>query len=305
MHVERVLASRAQVGEGAIWSAAEATLYWVDIVARELHRYDPAGGVDQIWTLPSEVGCCAPLDDGRVLVALEEGFTLFDPTGESTELLGCPGDMPAASRFNDGTVDPRGRFLAGTLPKAGAGAEPLGKLYVLDGRAQVRCLEQRDFLIQNGLAFGPDGRTLYVSDSGPAVQAVWRYSYDPDNGMCSERRLYFDMRSARGRPDGAAMDVDGCYWIAAVDGWSLLRLTPAGEVDRVIELPVQKPSKPAFGGADMRTLYVTSISAGLDLNDPVHAEAGNLFALDVGVEGMPVGPVDSGLLAAARGCPES
>ena len=293
MSIERVLCCRAQVGEGAIWSVAEAALYWVDITARELHRYDPAEGIDHCWQLTSEVGCCAPLDDGRVLLALEEGFTLFDPVNGCSELLGCPVDMPEASRFNDGTVDLRGRFLAGTLPKTGAGTEEQGKLYVLDGRSQVRCLEQRDFLIQNGLAFSPDGRVLYVSDSGPAVQAVWRYAYDPEGGVCSERRLHFDMRSARGRPDGAAMDVDGCYWIAAVDGWSLLRLTPTGEVDRVIELPVQKPSKPAFGGADMRTLFVTSISSGLDPNDPVHAEAGNLFALDVGVQGMEVGPADS------------
>lgn len=301
MGAERILSCRAQVGEGAIWSAAEAVLYWVDIIARELHRYDPAGGIDHSWMLPSEVGCCAPLDDGHVLLALEEGFTLFDPVSERMELLCCPADMPAASRFNDGTVDPRGRFVAGTLPKAGAGAEPMGKLYVLDGRSQVRCLERRDFLIQNGLAFSPDGDVLYVSDSGPAVQAIWRYVYDPHSGVCSERRLHFDMHAARGRPDGAAMDVDGCYWIAAVDGWSLLRLTPAGDIDRVVELPMQKPSKPAFGGADMRTLFVTSISAGLDLNDPVHAEAGNLFALDVGVQGLSVGPAVSGLFAAEPG----
>lgn len=295
MPVERVLSCRARVGEGAVWNPAECCLYWVDIPARELHRFDPLSGVDRCWAMPSEIGCCAVAADGRIAVALEEGFALFDSVSGQMQAPVRPADMPAGNRFNDGTVDPRGRFLAGTMPKAGSGGEPQGSLYAWDAvGGGPRRLEQ-GLLIQNGLAFSPDGQSLYLSDSAPAVQSIWRYAYDSDTGKCRDRRLFFDMHGERGRPDGAAMDVDECYWIAAVDGWSLLRLTPAGEVDRVVELPVQKPSKPAFGGTDMRTLFVTSISAGLDLDDPRHAEAGNLFAVeDVGVQGVAVAAVSVG-----------
>lgn len=287
--VERVLESRAALGEGAMWSARDTALYWVDITRCELHRLDPSSGADRRWIMPSQIGCCAPMDDGCVLVALESGFHAFDPVSGDLAFAGRPDEMPPGSRFNDGTVDPAGRFLAGTLPKAGPGAVPQGSLYVLEGAAPIRCLE-RDLMIQNGLAFGPDGHTLYLSDSGAAVRSVWRYDYDPDTGRCSHRRLHFDMHGTPGRPDGAAVDVDGGYWIAAVDGWALVRLTPAGRVDRVIDLPVQKPSKPAFGGPDRRTLFVTSISQGLNRADPRHREAGNLFAVEAGAQGVPVGP---------------
>jgi sugar lactone lactonase YvrE len=230
------------------------------------------------------------MDDGRVLLALENGFHTFDLESGDVAFAACPDDIPAENRFNDGTVDPAGRFIAGTMPKAGETGEPQGNLYALDGAEKVRCLE-RNLTIQNGLAFSPDGRTLYLSDSGSAVQSVWRYDYDPASGRCTNRRLHFDMHATRGRPDGAAVDADGGYWIAAVGGWALVRLTPAGQVDRTIELPIEKPTKPAFGGKDLRTLFVTSMSLELDHADPRHAEAGNLFAVDAGVQGLPVASV--------------
>lgn len=285
--VERVLASQAALGEAAIWCAPEAALYWVDIIACELHRFEPGNGTDRRWPMPSEIGCCAPMDDGRVLVALASGFHIFDPESAALTMLARPADMPADSRFNDGTVDPAGRLIAGTMPRAGPGQTAQGRLYALQGKARIDCLE-RGLRTQNGLAFSPDGRTLYLSDSEPSVQAIWRYDYDPVGARCSHRTLFFDMRRASGRPDGAAMDTDGCYWSAAIDGWALLRITPDGRIDREIELPVQKPTKPAFGGPDLDTLFVTSLRVGLDEANPQHAEAGNLFAVNAGVTGVPV-----------------
>ncbi len=290
--VERLLDCRADLGEGAIWSAREQVLYWVNITQGELHRLDPSSGRDQCWQLPTQVGCCAPMDDGRVIVALESGFHAFDPVTEALTPLGRPADMADHLRFNDGNVDPAGRFLAGTLPKAGPGAEPEGNLYVLDGPQAITCLE-RGLSIQNGLAFSPDGRTLYLADTGVDVQAVWTYDYDVDSGRCANRKLFVDMHSMPGRPDGASVDVDGAYWVAAADGWSVVRFTPAGKVDRVIEVPMQMPTKVAFGGSDLRTLFVTSMAAEVDSNDPQHREAGNLFALNPGVQGLPADEVSS------------
>ena len=140
----------------------------------------------------------------------------------------------------------------------------------------------------NGLAFSPDGRTMYLSDSHPSVRTIWALDYDPDNGVASNRRTFFDTQTLAGRPDGGAVDADGCYWMAGVGGWQLVRFTPGGIVDRIIDMPVEKPTKIAFGGARLDVMYVTSIGRGIArearLRQP---HAGGLFAVEAGVAGLP------------------
>lgn len=157
-----------------------------------------------------------------------------------------------------------------------------GKLYRYDGAGLSAPLVD-GLIVQNGLAWSPDGRTMYLSDSHPSSRLIWAFDYDPDSGTPSRRRVFADLNKHRGRPDGAAMDVDGCYWICANDAGCLLRFTPDGKLDRTIELPAKKPSMCAFGGADMKTMIVTSISLGAPQGDE---GAGRIWTLNPGVAGM-------------------
>jgi sugar lactone lactonase YvrE len=143
-------------------------------------------------------------------------------------------------------------------------------------------------IVQNGLAWSPDGKTMYLSDSHASSRLIWAFDYDINSGTPSRRRVFADLHAYRGRPDGAAMDVDGCYWSCANDAGCLLRFTPAGKLDRVIELPLRKPSMCAFGGDRLETMIVTSIS----LNGPADdAAAGLVLRLNPGVAGMPETPL--------------
>lgn len=283
-HIERVLDCRASIGEGAIWSVAEQALYWVDISRPTLNRFDPATGTNTSWEMPSAIGCFALCGDGTAVVALCEGFHHFHPDSGALRLLADPEPDKPGNRFNDGNVDSMGRFWAGTMPIAGPGETPEGSLYCLDLDGSTRRMDG-EFWVQNGLAFSPDGRTMYVSDSYAPVRTIWAFDYDLDSGVPSNRRVFFDTRNVAGRPDGAAMDVDGCYWMAGVSGGQLVRLTPQGKVDRIIEMPVEKPTRVAFGGPDLDIMYVTSIGQDAGPDQP---EAGNLFAVHAGVQGLPV-----------------
>jgi sugar lactone lactonase YvrE len=165
-----------------------------------------------------------------------------------------------------------------------AAAQAVGVLYALEG-ATLRPLAD-GLMVPNGLAFSPDGRTMYLSDSHPKVQQIWAYDYDIETGTPSNRRLFVDMNPLPGRPDGAAVDEDGCYWICGNDAGLVHRFTPAGKLDRSLELPVKKPAMCAFGGANLDTLYVTSIRPeGVDLAD--QPLAGGVFALSPGTRGLP------------------
>lgn len=289
--VDCVLDARATLGEGIVWDATAGRLWWVDIVAPALHRFDPATGRDERWDMPSAIGCVAPRAGGGAIVGLEAGWSAFDPEEGAITVLNADAPRGAGMRFNDGAVDPTGRFWAGTMPKAGpadaaAGQPARGDLFRLDRDAS--CHRVLDGLyIQNGLAFAPDGHTMYLSDSHPHVRTIWAFDYDPETGTPSNRRVFFDTRQVDGRPDGAAIDGDGCYWMAGVDGWQVVRITPAGVVDRIMPVPVQKPTCLAFGGPRLDTLYLTSMGAGLITpgTEDRQPQAGGLFAFVPGVPG--------------------
>ena len=289
--VDCVLEAGATLGEGIVWDAATDQLWWVDIAAPALHRFDPATGANETWAMPSAVGCVAPRAGGGAVVGLEEGWCTFDPQSGRTSILNAAAPGKAGMRFNDGCVDPIGRFWAGTMPKAGpadasAGEPGNGLLFRLepDGTSP-RVLDS--LYTQNGLAFSPDGTVMYLSDSHPAVRTIWAFDFHLESGTLSNRRVFFDTRQVAGRPDGAAMDADGCYWMAGIEGWQVIRITPAGKIDRIVEVPVEKPTCLAFGGARLDTLYLTCmgpalITKGTEERQP---QAGGLFALTPDVTG--------------------
>lgn len=289
--VDCVLEAGATLGEGIVWDTATRQLWWVDIAAPALHRFDPITGENESWAMPSAIGCVAPRAQGGAMVGLEEGWCAFDPATGTIEILNAEAPGIAGMRFNDGCVDPAGRFWAGIMPKAGpanaaAGEPGNGLLFRLDADGtSPRMLD--GLYIQNGLAFSPDGSVMYLSDSYPAVRTIWAFDFDLESGTPSNRRVFFDTRQVTGRPDGAAMDAEGCYWMAGIEGWQVVRITPAGTVDRIIEVPVEKPTCLAFGGPRLDTLYLTSmgpalITAGTDAKQP---QAGGVFAFNPGVSG--------------------
>lgn len=286
MNAELVLDARNAVGESPVWRASEQALYWVDIPERKLYRWQAAGGRVEQWTAPEMVGCMAPHADGGWLCAMETGLFHMRAGGRGALEGGRVAAVTHAQsnmRFNDGRCDRQGRFRAGTMYMDMAAALAAGVLYGYEG-GKLRPIVP-DLIVPNGLAFSPDGRTMYLSDSHPRVQQIWAFDYDIDTGTPSNRRLFVDMNPLPGRPDGAAIDEDGCYWICGNDAGRVHRFTPRGQLDRSLELPVKKPSMCAFGGPGLDTLYVTSIRPpGMDLAE--QPLAGGVFALHPGVRGL-------------------
>lgn len=248
------------LGESPLWHPQEQVLYWCDIPGRSLHRYDLRTQVHDHWGFDDEPACCAPMLGGGLLLGMRSGLWRFDTTtGERRRLAEPPYD-PAEQRFNDGKPDPRGRFWVGTLHER---REFRGALYRY-AQGELEPMVD-DVAVSNGLAWSPDARTMYWSDT--KRHAVYAFDFDLADGVLSNRRVFasFDERRPGedlsrygGRPDGAAVDVEGAYWVAMFEGARLLRLSPRGEVLREVKLPVQCATMPCFGGPDLRTLFVTT-----------------------------------------------
>jgi len=280
--------ARNGTGESPVWHAAEQALYWVDIPARKLCRWRLADSSFRQWTAPEMIACIAPMaGSGNWIGAAESGlFELSVGKGSALgfDLLAHVDHASAGMRFNDGRCDRQGRFLAGTMVMNMAIGANTGCIYSYQKNSKLRLLVD-DLITPNGMAFSPDGRTMYLSDSHPSVQSVWAFDYDTDTGTPSKRRLFVDMKALPGRPDGAAIDTDGCYWICGNDAGLVHRFTPDGKLDYSLSVPVKKPAMCAFGGAGLDVLFVTSIRPeGLDLSD--QPLAGGVFALRPGVVGM-------------------
>jgi len=290
---ELVLDARCATGESPVWHVAEQALYWVDIPARQLHRLDPATGAHAVWTGDEMLACIAPRADrpGQWIAGQESGLFAIAPRDDgtlaSTLLASAPHARPGM-RFNDGRCDRQGRFRAGTMCLDMAAGLDVGRVYRyrVDVNAEAALqLELDALIVPNGLAFSPDGTTMYLSDSHPEVQKIWAFDYDVDTGTPHDRRLFVDMKPLPGRPDGAAVDAEGCYWICGNDAGLVHRFTPDGWLDRSLSVPVKKPAMCAFGGPRLETLFVTSIRPGGDLSD--QPLAGGVFALHPGVAGLP------------------
>jgi sugar lactone lactonase YvrE len=216
---------------------------------------------------------------------MESGFVQLTPRAGGhldTQLLAGVEHPRPDMRMNDGRCDRQGRFWAGSMVLDMGANAAAGILYRYTGDGAAHA-QLDGFITLNGLAFSPDGRTMYVSDSHPLVQQIWAFDYDVDSGTPSNRRVFVDMHNHLGRPDGAAVDADGCYWICANDAGLIHRFTPEGRLDRSLSVPVKKPTMCAFGGSRLDTLFVTSIR---DDQGP-QSIAGGVFALNPGVTGLP------------------
>lgn len=289
MTAELILDARNATGESPVWSTTEQALYWVDIPAKRLHRWSPADGKEHSWQASQMLACIAQTGNGSWIAAMENGLFAITPHADGSldsRLLASVTHALPGMRFNDGRCDRQGRFWAGTMVMNMAAGAPVGAMYRYSAdQAEPLKAQLQGFIVPNGLAFSPDGNTLYLSDSHPDVQKVWAFDYDTDTGTPHNRRLFVDMSKHPGRPDGAAVDAEGCYWICGNDAGLIHRFTPQGKLDRSLAVPVKKPTMCAFGGADLDTLFVTSIRPAGDLAD--QPLAGGVFALRPGVKGLP------------------
>lgn len=272
-----VLDAKAELGEGPLWDVAEQRLYWVNIKQREIHRFDPRSGRDEVWQAPETVGSLALRETGGLVVALQSGFHFFDPVGGRFEVVAQPELERKENRFNDGKPDRQGRFWAGSMHDPEK--LPTGGLYRLG--ADRSCARLVDGIIcSNALCWSPDGRVMYYGDS--FARTVWAWDFDIATGEIANRRIFVRLDDADGYPDGATVDSEGGVWVACWEGWQVIRFDPAGKAERRVKLPVAKPTCPAFGGPDLDICYVTSAWIG----GPAQAHSGSLFAFAPGVTGV-------------------
>lgn len=273
------------LGECPMWSVAEGCLYWIDIEGRDVHRLDSSSGAVETVHLPGRPGSLAATETpGILLVAMEHELVWLDWKAGTTEPWIPVEDPRPRVRLNDGRTDPAGRFWVGSFDTDTSAGNHVGMLHRVGGDGSIATV-RREIGVSNGLAFSPDGRTMYFADS--PKNSVWAFDYDVDSGTATNERLFVDFTDLPGRPDGAAVDSLGCYWVAAVFGWAVIRVTPTGKIDRIVEVPVHKPTMPAFGGNSLDELFITSMSARLGPVPEPQEHAGKVLRLDVGVAGIP------------------
>ena len=280
------------LGESPVWHPDEQALWWCDIPGKALHRWHAASGQHQQWAFPSEPACCAPLLGGDWLLAMRDGLWRFHPANGQRTRLAEPPYESAHERFNDGKADALGRLWVGTIyeprepPCAALYRFSQGELTAMAG----------DITVSNGLAFSPDASTLYWSDT--KAHTVYAFDFDLGAGAITRRRVFAsfamktpgqDLATYGGRPDGAAVDMQGNYWAAMFEGQRLVQLAPDGRLLREVLLPVRCPTMPCFGGTDLRTLYVTTARENRPADElAAQPLAGCVLTLRVDVPGLPV-----------------
>ncbi len=284
MNPELVVQTRAEVGEGPIWDPTTSTLLWVDITGRAVHRFDPAAGRDTALDVGVDVGAVAVRASGGVVMAAADGFRALEPDG-SHRLLAAVGADDPTLRMNDGKCDRRGRFWAGTMAYDEAGPAGLGTLYRLDPDLSVHPM-LRGVSISNGIDWSPDDTRMYFIDS--RAQSVDVFDFDLDRGEISNRRVLVTFEPSVGLPDGMTVDADGDLWVAVWGGARVVRFAPDGTERGVVRFPVSQTSSCAFGGADLRDLYVTSAARGISAS--AEPTAGSLHRLRPGPQGQPPNP---------------
>jgi sugar lactone lactonase YvrE len=289
--VDLVVDAKAVLGEGPVWNVDEQRLYWVDIMKNQIHRTDPSSGRDEVRDFGEQVGCLGfrekKDDKGGLVAAMRSGFYHVD-FDKGTRAFICDPENKPGNRMNDGRCDPYGAFWAGSMMDPSDRKTRTGAIWRLapDGSAEMKV---DDIGISNGIAFDEERHYFYCADTYADVQTVWRFDHDPDTGAISNRRVFITTNDLPGRPDGACVDSDGCYWVALTNCWSIARFTPDGRLDRMIRTPVQKPTMCVFGGPDLSTLFITSMGFGYLPQAEGQPLAGGVFACRPGAQGVPEG----------------
>jgi len=283
-----LVACQNELGECPRWDPVSQQLYWIDILAPAIWSCDSAGGSSRVRSLDEQIGCFsfvapfAALPTVRFVAAMRSGIWLLNEAGEKLRQLAVNPEPVSRSRFNDGRCDAQGRLWAATLDHEKPNAR--AAVYSLSGQQLTSQFE--GVRTGNGIAFSPDAKWLYYSDTPRYL--IYRYAFDVETGTVGAGGVWkqFEEGAGRGRPDGAAVDSEGCYWSTLFDGSRVVRLSPAGELLAEYHLPVQWPTMCAFGGPDLKTLYVTSSRENRSADELARfPRSGDVFALSLEVAG--------------------
>jgi sugar lactone lactonase YvrE len=280
-HVHKV---GAQLGEGPVWVERDRALWFVDIKAKQLHRYDPAASSLRSIGMPDQPGFVVPVRGGGFMLGLKTGLHRFnEENGTVTAFSAVEPHLPG-NRLNDGTVGPDGALWFGSMDDDET--EASGSLYRMDASGRVEMLDE-GYFITNGQAFSPDGRTFYHTDTGRRV--IYAFDHAAD-GKLSGKRVFVQIEEGGGYPDGSAVDTEGCLWVALYAGWGVRRYSPEGELLHTVRFPCANVTKIAFSGADRRTAYATTASKALSASErAAQPLAGDLFSFRVDAPGLALG----------------
>jgi sugar lactone lactonase YvrE len=286
MRIEVLIDVKTTLGEGPLWDVEQQRLYWIDSMDGRVFRSTVDGREIRAWDVPQKIGSMALRKDGQgAVVSLQRGFHLLDFRSGEVTLLHDPEPGQPANRLNDGKVDKRGRFVAGSMDTQEEGAN--GALYSLSTDFKVSRLDT-GIVCSNGPCWSPDGRTFYFQDTWAGE--IWAYDYDLDTGGVSNRRVFAKVDTSKGgAADGSTVDAEGFVWNALVYDGRLVRYAPDGRVDRIIEMPVKKITSVMFGGPDLDILFVTSMAKPPLPRFPGDGVLrGSLFAIyGLGIKGLP------------------
>jgi L-arabinonolactonase len=293
MRIEKLNVAPDMLGESPVWDPAAEELYWVDVVSRKVRALHLASGEERSWSTPSPVGSIGLAPDDSLVLALQDGFYRLWLRSSRIEPIARLDDADPLMRLNDGKMDRSGRFLCGGM---GLKADPRAALHRLTAPGRLERLAD-GIRIANSLCFSPDGSLMYFADS--LSHKIMVYDYDRHGDAVGPPRLFLDTTPLKSAPDGATVDSEGHLWVALVQSRQIARVSPAGKVVTTIDLPVDFPSCPAFGGKAMDTLFVTSIrDSGTGRMVSSHQNAGALFAITgLGVGGIAETRFDRGTAA--------
>ncbi|HEX8599068.1 MAG TPA: SMP-30/gluconolactonase/LRE family protein [Chloroflexia bacterium] len=280
--VEHVLDVQHRLGEGPRWNSDEHALYWVDIENDSFYRYYPDDGTYEGFGVGMPVGALAFREAGGLVLAVRDGLAVWDFNKSRLDFVADTELEKKESRFNDGAVDPEGRFWAGTMTHDGSASS---SLYRLDPDYSVHTMAT-GLTISNGIGWSPDGRTMYHTDT--ERQVIYAYDFDAATGNIEKGRDFVRTSEEEGFPDGLTVDAEGFVWSAFYGGWRIVRYDPDGKREREVRLPVANVTACTFGGPDLTDLYITTAWSGL--NEEQRSEqllAGDLFLHRTNIKGQP------------------
>ena len=263
MKIIRISKFRNQLGEGIWWDDDNNLLYWTDILEGKLYSFNPKTQKETYKKFDGKLGCFAPCKNGNFLIGLNLSFYIYNPSSQELSKFIDLNDEPQENRINDGTTDPKGRFWFGTMTSEGHTKKQNGSIYCIYPNKKVKKFFNNIYT-SNGLAFNKKGTKMYFADTGKDIQTIWCLDYDLDKGIPSDKKVFSTTFNLKGRPDGAAVDANDFYWVAGIEGAEIYRFNLEGNIDTIIPLPVEKPTKVVFGGDNFQNIYITSIGKGLN-----------------------------------------